>query len=207
MTEMIKNYLDKIQIGAEQSYKNLAMFPLLSGCSIPCNKLTMDEALSNDIIERRLINKDRSVPKLNVIKKSNDNECVAASWDYIEQFARVEGQIGAVFQINGKVAGMVYFGRPEAFGTSFIKIVECYAKKAADEFDPTMDLKSSKSEVINFLRTPRNSRIETHSTAGMGIELGKFGTSGNWSNYGSGSCRCRCLYWKKQPDRLRTLCV
>ena len=30
MTEIIKDYLDQIQIGAEQSYKNLAVFPVLS---------------------------------------------------------------------------------------------------------------------------------------------------------------------------------
>ena len=218
MTEMIKSYLDKINIGAEQSYKNLAMFPLLSGYSIPCNYLTMDEAFSNDMIERSPIARDNSVPELKVINKSNEmvlisdgeksagakqnrsvsktilnpvketveipekcgehsqwscntnrntsNERVAASWNYIEQFARVDGQIGAIFLINGKIAGTVCFSGPEAFKISFIKIVECHAKKAAYEFDPTMDLKSSKSEVINFLKTPNDFPIETNRQQG-----------------------------------------
>jgi hypothetical protein len=29
MPELIKNYMDRIQIGAEQSYKNLAVFPVV----------------------------------------------------------------------------------------------------------------------------------------------------------------------------------
>ena len=53
-----------------------------------------------------------------------------ASLDYMEQFARVDGQIGAIFLVNGKIAGMIYFDRPDIFEKSFIKIVECYAKKA-----------------------------------------------------------------------------
>jgi len=30
MIEILKDYLNQIQIGAEQSYKNLAIFPVLS---------------------------------------------------------------------------------------------------------------------------------------------------------------------------------
>ena len=170
MTELIKIYLDKIKIGAEQSYKNLAMFPLISDYSIPFQNLNLNEAFSKDMIEREVLDENQSVPKFRVANISGDNEHVATSWDYIEQFARVNCQIGAIFLINGKIAGMVCFGKPEAIEKSFIKMVEFYAKKAVDEFDPTMDLKSSKSEVINFLRTPNNSRIETQSTAWMETE-------------------------------------
>jgi len=46
MPELIKNYMDRIQIGAEQSYKNLAVFPVLSDYVIPFDYLTLDEALT-----------------------------------------------------------------------------------------------------------------------------------------------------------------
>ena len=90
-----------------------------------------------------------------------------ASLDYMEQFARVDGQIGAIFLVNGKIAGMIYFDRPDIFEKSFIKIVECYAKKAVDKFDPKMDLRSSKPVVISFLKTPVESGIEIQSAAGF----------------------------------------
>ena len=143
------------------------MFPLLSDYSIPFKYLTMHEAPSNDLIERDAMDEIKLVPKFKVASISDDNDCFAASWDYIEQFARVNGQIGAIFLINGKLAGMVCFRSPEAFKKSFIKIVECYSKKADDEYDPKIDPKSSKSEVINFLKTPVDSRIEIQSAAGI----------------------------------------
>jgi hypothetical protein len=166
MTDTIKSFQTKIKIGAEQSYKNLAMFPLLSDYSISSKYLTMNEALSNGLIERDSMDEIKSVPKFKIADISDDNDCVAASWDYIEQFARVDGQIGAIFLINGKIAGMVCLDRTKTFEISFIKIVECYAKKADGEYDSTMDMISSKSDIRNGLKAPFASCIEIQSAAG-----------------------------------------
>jgi len=35
MPQLIKDYIDRIEIGAEQSYKNLAVFPVVSDYVIP----------------------------------------------------------------------------------------------------------------------------------------------------------------------------
>jgi hypothetical protein len=70
MTEIVKNYIDQIQIGAEQSYKNLAIFPVLSDHFIPFDYLTLDEALSKNLIEVVEIDEGGSVPELKVINKS-----------------------------------------------------------------------------------------------------------------------------------------
>ena len=70
MTEIIKNYIDQIQIGAEQSYKNLTIFPVLSDYVIPFDYLTLDEALSKNLIEVVEIDEGGSVPELKVINKS-----------------------------------------------------------------------------------------------------------------------------------------
>jgi len=167
MTDTIKSFQTKIKIGAQQSYKNMAMFPLLSDYSIPSTYLTRNEALSNGLIEKDALNEINSVPKFEMACISNENDGVAASRDYVEQFARVDGQIGAIFLINGQIAGIVCLDSADSFELSFIKIVECYAKKAADEFDSAMDLRSLKSKVLNFLCTPCNSLVELQSITGI----------------------------------------
>jgi hypothetical protein len=70
MTEIINDYLNRVQIGAEQSYKNLTVFPVLSDYVIPFDYLTLDEALSKDLIEVVEIDEGGSVPELKVINKS-----------------------------------------------------------------------------------------------------------------------------------------
>ena len=71
MSEILKNYLNKIQIGAEQAYKNLAIFPVLSDYVIPFDYLTLDEALSEDLIEIVEIDEGGSVPELRLNNKSD----------------------------------------------------------------------------------------------------------------------------------------
>jgi len=71
MTEIIKNYIGQIQIGAEQSYKNLEIFPVLSDYVIPFDYLTLDEALSKNLIEIVEIDEGGSVPELKVVNKAD----------------------------------------------------------------------------------------------------------------------------------------
>jgi hypothetical protein len=71
MPQLIKDYIDRIEIGAEQSYKNLAVFPVVSDYVIPFDYLTLDEALKEDLIEVVEIDKGGSVPELRVINKSD----------------------------------------------------------------------------------------------------------------------------------------
>ena len=70
MPQLIKDYINRIQIGAEQSYKNLALFPVLSDYVIPFDYLTLDEALKEDMIEVVETDKGGSVPELRLINKS-----------------------------------------------------------------------------------------------------------------------------------------
>jgi len=167
MTETIDNFQTKIKIGAEQSYKNMTMFPLLYECSIASTHLNVNELPADGLIENDALDGINSVPKSRVVQISGENDRVAASGDYVQQFARVDGQVGAIFLINGKMAGIVCLEETKTFELSFIKILECYAKKAADEFDSAMNLRSLKSEVLNYLRTPCNSQIEIQSTTGI----------------------------------------
>jgi len=280
MTEIIKNYMDQIQIGAEQSYKNLAIFPVLSDHFMPFDYLTLDEALSKNLIEVVEIDEDGSVPDLKVINKSDrmvlilDGEelvgakqnrivnttllipaketvlipvsCVeegrwsydterfhseerimapmmramktrqvnysvrqsgnfrsdqGAIWneisakasrrqaesdsmamaeiykkerlaidDYLENFAMVDSQIGAIFLINGKVVGMDCFGKAETFEKTFKKIVESYALDAIDWYDEKVRSKSSNTKVDSFLKTANDAQVETHPSVGLGTD-------------------------------------
>ena len=160
MIQVPNCYENRIKIGAQQSYKNLTMIPLLTSITVSHNCRTVFEPLLK-------CNPEWNRSTCNAIRNDGNGLKMAAR-DYIEQFARVEDQIGAIFLINGKLAGIVCLKGPKAFKISFIKIVECYAKKADDEYDPKIDLKSSESEVINFLKTPVDSGIEIQSAAMMG---------------------------------------
>jgi hypothetical protein len=272
--------MDRIQIGAEQSYKNLAVFPVLSDYVIPFDYLTLDEALTEDLIEVVEIDKGGSVPELKVINKSDkmvlilDGEelvgakqnrivnttilipaietvvipvsCVeegrwsydtarfhseerimapmmraakasqvnfslrqsgdfrsdqGAIWneisakasrrkaesdsmamaeiykkdqsnihDYLENFAMVDSQIGAIFLINGTVVGMDCFGKPETFEKTFKKIIESYALDAIDWFDSKAESKTSKTKVNNFVKTANEAQVETHPSVGLGTD-------------------------------------
>jgi hypothetical protein len=52
--------------------------------------------------------------------------------EYLKHFDPADAQVGAVFMINGKVAGMDCFGTPETFAKVFKKLVESYALDAID---------------------------------------------------------------------------
>jgi len=280
MTEILKTYLNQVQIGAEQSYKNLAVFPVLSDYVIPFDYLTLDEALSEDLIEIVEIDEGGSVPELRLNNKSDkmvliiDGEeligakqnrivnttilipaketivipvsCVeegrwsydtksfhseerilaptmramkaqqvnfsvrqsgeyrsdqGAIWneisekasrreaesdsmamaeiyrkdqsniyDYLENFAMVDSQIGAIFLINGKVVGMDCFGKTQTFEKTFKKIVESYALDAIDWYDSKVESKRSKTKVNKFLKTAFDAQVEMHPSVGLGTD-------------------------------------
>lgn len=51
MEGLLNQYLDQIKIGGKQVYKNLALFPLLSGQAVSLDYLTLDEALHDGLVE------------------------------------------------------------------------------------------------------------------------------------------------------------
>ena len=71
MDTVIKNYLEQMKVGRKQSYKNLALYPLLSTYSVGLEYLMLDEALNENLIE--IVEKDDggSVPELRVMNKSS----------------------------------------------------------------------------------------------------------------------------------------
>lgn len=70
MEEIINNCLELAKIGRKQSYKNLALFPLLSTYSLDLDYLLLDEALSEGVMEVVEVGQEGRVPELKVLNKS-----------------------------------------------------------------------------------------------------------------------------------------
>ncbi|MGW8223727.1 MAG: ARPP-1 family domain-containing protein [Syntrophobacteria bacterium] len=70
MQAIIQNYLKKAKIGRKQSHQNLAIFPLLSSYTNGLDYITLDEALSEGLIEVVEVSEEGTVPELKVVNKS-----------------------------------------------------------------------------------------------------------------------------------------
>lgn len=242
MNDSLKTYVATLTAGQAQTYKNLAMVPLLSGSPHAADYLMLDEALQGGSLEVGEVDTGGSVPELQVTNKgesqvlildgeelvgAKQNRIVNASmliaalakvvipvscveqgrwsynsekfssnerllcsdirsqkaaqvhfslrtndsyrsdqekiWysvshkarrrnaesdsmamseiyekdrasldDYLGNFNQAEGQAGAVFFINGALAGLDSFAGPDTFGKVFTKLVKSYALDAVD---------------------------------------------------------------------------
>jgi len=70
MDKIIGDFLDQLKVGRKQTYKNLALYPLLSTYSAGLEYLLLDEALSEGLIEVVEVSEGGSVPELKVMNKS-----------------------------------------------------------------------------------------------------------------------------------------
>jgi hypothetical protein len=70
MEKVIKNYLEQAKIDRKQSYRNLAVFPLLSPYATAVDYITLDEALDRGLMEVIEVDESGSVPELKVVNKS-----------------------------------------------------------------------------------------------------------------------------------------
>lgn len=106
--------------------------------------LTLDEALAGGVVE--VTEKDRggSVPEL---------------------------QVGAVFLINGEVAGLDSFGKPDTFSKVFKKLIQSYALDAIDYLEPDRESKVSKTGVSDRLQSARLATLESRTSIGLGTGL------------------------------------
>jgi len=281
MEGILNQYLDQIKIGGKQVYKNLALFPLLSGQAVSLDYLTLDEALNDGLMEVTEVSEGGHVPDLKVVNKSPrmvlilDGEelvgakqnrivnttilmaahstlvipvsCVeqgrwsydsarfssrerilpnriraqkaqqvqyslrqsrefranqGAIWDeisekadrmearspsmamsaiyerqsgsveeYTRHFRPIEGQVGAVFLINGRVVGLDSFGKPDTLSKVFKKLVQSYALDAIDFLEPDKEIKVSKTGVSDLIQSARSAGLESRPSVGLGTDL------------------------------------
>jgi hypothetical protein len=90
--------------------------------------------------------------------------------EYTDGFTNIDSQIGAVFIIDGKIAGMDCFGKPETFSSIFKKLIGSYALDAIDWFKEDKEFKVLKSKVTKFLKDASKANIKTHKSVGEGID-------------------------------------
>jgi hypothetical protein len=88
--------------------------------------------------------------------------------EYVKPFRLIDSQVGAIFMIDGKVAGMDAFGKPGTFSKVFKKLLESYALDAIDWHDPNQESKALKSEVTKFQKAALAADAERHSAVGLG---------------------------------------
>jgi hypothetical protein len=91
---------------------------------------------------------------------------------FVKHFELTDSQVGAVFMINGRVAGMDCFGKPDTFSKVFDKLVESYALDAIDSSGRNREKvkKGAKSDAAKFLGASAGCRVETHNSVGQGID-------------------------------------
>ncbi len=280
MEKVIEGYLKEAEIGRKQAYKNLAVYPLLSGGASGLDYLTLDEALSWGLVEITEIDQGGSVPELKLANNSTrrvlilDGEelvgakqnrivnttvlaapnavtvipvsCVEAGrwsyktdrfrseervmsagmramkaghvhasvresrqfrsdqgaiWEEIEAKARrrkavspsmamseiyekdrpnldeyensfnpVDGQTGAFFLINGRVAGLDSFDKPETFAMVFKKLLTSYALDAIDWLNPEKNHPVRKDSAAAFLKHCLGCRMEGYPSVALGTD-------------------------------------
>ncbi|MBT3368552.1 MAG: hypothetical protein HN416_15490, partial [Nitrospina sp.] len=90
---------------------------------------------------------------------------------YVKPFHLIDSQVGAIFMINGKVAGLDAFGKPGTFSNVFKKLLESYALDAIDWHDPDKEQKALKSEVTKFRKAALAAGAESRPSVGLGTDF------------------------------------
>lgn len=97
--------------------------------------------------------------------------------DFAARFAPVPSQTGALFLIQGRVAGMDVLGRAEAFGKIFRKLLESCALDALDRKGPEKATGRPEETAGAFLEGLPSARVESRPSVGLGSDL-RFSTRG-----------------------------
>jgi len=91
--------------------------------------------------------------------------------EYIKDFHLIDSQVGAIFMINGQIAGMDAFGKPDTFSKIFKKLLESYALDAIDWYEEGKEYKALKSEVTKFRKAADAAGSEGQPGVGLGTDF------------------------------------
>ena len=88
---------------------------------------------------------------------------------YAKHFQPSENQIGAVFVINGEIAGMDSFGKLDTFCPIFKKLLNSYALDAIDWYaDKKAD--ATTGDINTFIELGCSAKIEFRDSVNLGID-------------------------------------
>ena len=74
--------------------------------------------------------------------------------EYVKPFRLIDSQVGAIFMINGKVAGLDAFGKPGTFSKVFKKLLESYALVPSTGMTLTRNTRLSRMRSRNSGKPP-----------------------------------------------------
>ena len=91
--------------------------------------------------------------------------------DYSAKFSPLEGQVGAVFVINGRIAGLDCFGKPGTLAKVFRKLVESYALDAVDAAGNSHTAGPATAPTVGpFVEGCAGCRVESRPSVGLGTD-------------------------------------
>jgi hypothetical protein len=90
---------------------------------------------------------------------------------YLKKFRPVDCQVGAVFAINGRVAGMDCYFYQDTFCKFFSKLVTSYALDAIDWYQGDPTGKVSQDKAHEFLKEVKKAPKESHPSLGLGTDF------------------------------------
>ena len=71
--------------------------------------------------------------------------------EYLDRFAPIAHQIGAVFLVNAKAVGMDDFGKAKPFAKVFNNLLESYALDAVDRYKKESDAGNVNKQSLDIL--------------------------------------------------------
>jgi len=90
--------------------------------------------------------------------------------EYRQHFAMAEGQAGALFLINGKIAGLDIFDKAETFAKVFMKLLDSYSLDAIDWYDPKKQ-PSNGQDPNEFLQALAQATVMSNKAVALGEDL------------------------------------
>ena len=92
--------------------------------------------------------------------------------DYSDGFHLVEQQVGALFAIDGAVAGLECFACSDTFGRFFEKLIDSYAMDAIESADADQKIPSvAPGKAKTFIASIKKARGEHHPVVSVGATL------------------------------------
>jgi hypothetical protein len=88
--------------------------------------------------------------------------------EYAEAFGLVDGQVGAVFAINGQIEGLECFGHQQTFRKYFERVVKSYALDAMDWYKVDRHPETRPETIMLFLETLGKTGTSTYPSIGLG---------------------------------------
>jgi hypothetical protein len=90
--------------------------------------------------------------------------------EFVSRFHPVDGQVGAVFLINGRVVGLDSFGKPDTFTRVFRKLLTSYALDAVDWLEPGKEHPVQQGDAVEFLQQCLGCGVEKYPSVALGTD-------------------------------------